>query len=108
VATDSTYPISAAAKATEEAERLTKLAGKPPQRAQVKGDYSRKAMSLKVYWSAEVTDANAALDHYGMDASVRLAALDAARKLASALARETKDESKAPPGFRFVKREVPQ
>jgi hypothetical protein len=95
-------------RAAEEAEAARKAAGRPAKRAQVKGDYAPRAMSLKTYWHAEVTDADAALAHYGNDASVRLAALAAATKIASALARELKDERRAPPGFKFVKREVPQ
>lgn len=98
----------AAREAEQAAADATKAARKGPRRAQVKGDYSSRAMSMRATWYARVTDEAAALEFYRNDPSVRLAALEAATKLASALAREVKDAKRAPPGFVFERRETPQ
>jgi hypothetical protein len=95
----------AARRAADDAKRLAKAASKPPARARVKGDLSRRAMTLHANWHAEVVDPDKALKFYGRDPTVRAAALQAATRIASDLATETKDESKAPPGFRFVRTE---
>jgi hypothetical protein len=97
----------AARHADEAAQRAAKLAAKPTPRARIKGDLSAKAMSLREHWRAEVTDAAAALDFFGQRPEVKAAALEAATRLASAMARELKNEAKAPPGYRFVKSELP-
>jgi hypothetical protein len=94
-----------ARRATEDAAKLSKLAAKPVPRAQVRGDYSEKAMSLHDYWHAEVTNEAAALRAYGKDPDVRKAALAKALQKASALAREKQRADAAPPGFRFWKTE---
>ena len=95
----------AARRATEEAERLEKLAAKPAERAQVKGDLSVRAMSLRENWKAEITDRKAALRHYGKDEDVLAAAAAKALQKAGVLAREKKRADAAPPGFRFFKTE---
>jgi hypothetical protein len=94
-----------ARRATEDALRASKLAAKPVPRAQVRGDYSEKAMSLRATWHAEVIDEKAALKSYAKDPDVRRVCLAEALRLASKLAREKKREDAAPPGFRFWKTE---
>lgn len=91
----------------EEANKLEVAAAKPVGRAQVKGDYSDRAMSLREYWSAQVTDETLALRSYAKHETVRRAALTQALREANKLARELKDESKAPPGFKFACNRVP-
>ena len=89
-----------------QAERLRREARKVPDRARVIGDYSSRASSLVTYWSAEVVDEDKALAHFKDNAEVRAAALAAITKLGSRLARHHKDEAAAPPGVKFLKREV--
>jgi len=98
-----------AADATKRAEALDKAATKPPERAGVRGDLSPRRMTMHRRWQAELVDADAALRHFGNAAEVRKAAVDAATKLASELARECKgDPKQCPPGFKFVQIERPQ
>ncbi len=93
-----------AAKAAEQAARA---ANRKPERPQIKSDLAPRAMSLRVTWHAEVVDETAALRAYAKNQSFRTAALEIALRLAGALARTAKDESAAPPGFRFFKKETP-
>lgn len=90
-----------ARKADETAERLRAAAQKPVERVAIRGDYSARAMSLRSNWKARVVDEKLALKHYGKDPDVRAAALVAATKLATKLAKTTKDARHAPPGFEF-------
>lgn len=92
-------------KAAKEAERL---AARKPATAAIKGDTSRRAMTLKTYWSAEITDENAAIESFRDHVVVRKAMLDAVLRAANEEARTVKDESKAPPGVRFIKDERAQ
>lgn len=95
----------AAIRAEKEATAAAKLARKAPERATIKGDYSAKAMGLRTYWSAEVIDEAKALKSYARNPEVRAVCLAKALQLATQLAKETKREDAAPPGFRFVKSE---
>jgi hypothetical protein len=95
----------AAKRAHEAAEQAARQAARK-QKAQVKGDYSNKAMHLTTRWRAEVIDDAKALAHFADHPEVRLAALEQIRKTASNMARELKDESAAPPGVRFIKEET--
>jgi hypothetical protein len=95
----------AASRAHEAAEKAAAAATKGPKRARIKGDYSAKAMTLTTRWRAEVVDDVKALAHFAEHPEVRIAALEAIRKVASAMARDLKDESAAPPGIKFVKEE---
>jgi hypothetical protein len=65
-------------------------------------------MSLRAYWSAIVVDEARALLHFKDYDAVRQAALTEVKRLCNRMARELKDETKAPPGVKFVKREVAQ
>jgi hypothetical protein len=95
----------AAQRATEDALKAEKAAAKPAGRAQIKGDYSERAMSLRVYWHAEVTNESLALRSMAKEPEVRAAALIAAKRLANKMARELKRADAAPPGFRFFSSE---
>jgi hypothetical protein len=95
----------AAKRAHETAEQAAREASRK-QKAQVRGDYSKKALHLTTRWRAEVIDDAKALAHFAEHPEVRLAALDAIRKVAGAMARELKDEGAAPPGIKFVKEET--
>jgi hypothetical protein len=94
-----------ARRATEDAAKLSKLAAKPTGRAQVRGDYSDRAVSLRENWRAEITDETLALRSYAKHPQIRTAALAKIVKVASAEAREFKDESKAKPGTKFLRTE---
>lgn len=87
------------------AEDAAKLAAKPVERAAIKGDYTTRAITFRTYWSARVSDRAAMLKHYGKREEVRVAAADAALKLAIAEAKSLKDASKAPPGVIFFSEE---
>jgi hypothetical protein len=93
--------------AEEQAEAALALAAKPVARAQIKGEFSAKAMSLHVYWKAVITDERAALKHFAKHPAIRAAALEAIVKLETAHARKVKDAAQAPPGVRFDKEERP-
>lgn len=95
-----------AAKRAHEAAEKAEKAAKKTVKAQVRGDYSKRAMFLTERWHAEVIDDAKALAHYADHPEVKLAALAAITKVASALARELKDESAAPPGIKFVREET--
>ncbi len=93
---------SAANRTAREAERA---AYKKPEAAAIKGDTAKRAMTLRVYWSAVVTDEAAAIEAYKDHPTVRKATLDAALRVANEAARVAKSETAAPAGFRFVKDE---
>jgi hypothetical protein len=96
-----------AQRATEAAQTAEVAALKPAARAQVRGEYSSKAMSLHAYWHAEVIEGreSEALRSYAKNPAVRAVALKKAKQLAGELARREKREDAAPPGFRFFKTE---
>lgn len=98
-----------AEKAAAQAE---KAAAKPAERAAVKGDMAKRAMTMRVVHFAIVIDEKEAYRSFSKAVSVReavkIAALEEATKLASALARESKgDPARCPAGFEFRKRETP-
>jgi hypothetical protein len=97
-----------ARRLAEEAAELSDAAGKPAGRARVKGDLAPRAMHLHTYWHAEVDDMPLAFGHYGKQPKVWQAIDLAVRRAANKHAVEAKDEAAAPPGVRFVKREVAQ
>jgi hypothetical protein len=92
----------AAQRAVEEAARLKKAAAKPVERPSVKGDYSNRAMGLRQFWHAEITNEQDALRSYAKHPKIREAALIAVRRQANLDARSEKDASKAPKGVAFV------
>jgi hypothetical protein len=101
--TDRTVEADLAAKrATEEAERLRKAAAKPVERPHVKGDYSNRAMGLRQFWHAEITNETDALRSYAKHPKIREAALIAVKRQANLDARTEKDASKAPKGVAFI------
>jgi hypothetical protein len=93
-------------RAAETAEDLRRAAAKGPVRARVKGDYSAKAASLVTYWTCEITDEQKAVEHFKDREEVHEAVRVAITKIGNKLARHLKNEKAAPPGLRFVKREV--
>lgn len=93
---------SAANRTAREAERV---ALKKPEAVTIKGETARRAMTLRTYWSAVVTDEAAAIEAYKDHPTVRKATLDAALRVANEAARVAKSETAAPAGFRFVKDE---
>ena len=98
---------AAARHAEEEAEAARAFALKPVQRAQIKGEFSARAMSLHVYWKAVVVDEQKALKHFAKHPAIRAAALAAIVKLETKHATKVKDPAQAPPGVRFDKDERP-
>lgn len=94
-----------ASKAAKEAERLAARKAATPA---IKVDAGRRAMTLRTYWSAEITDENAAIESFRDHPVVRKAMLDAVLRAANEEARTAKDESKAPLGVRFLKEERAQ
>ena len=95
-----------AAKTAKLAERAA--VKKKPEVAAIKAAPTQRAVTLRVYWSAVVTDETAAIDSYKDHPTVRKAALAAALQVANEAARTSKDEAAAPLGFRFIKEERAQ
>lgn len=88
-------------KAKEKAEAAVAAAAAPVQRAAIKGTYTSRALSLKTYWSARITDRGLAMRHYKANA-ILIAAIDnALLTIARAEAVATKDPAKAPKGVEF-------
>lgn len=96
--------------AAEEAQakivEAEQAAEKVPERAHVKGVYTTKAVGLKDYWSAEVSDLSAAFKHYNSKKHPRRKALNAAIReaiegFADKDAKALKDIALAPPGITF-------
>jgi hypothetical protein len=97
-----------AAIATDEAVILADQAAKATTRPVIRGDLSGKAVSMRTTWKAEIIDPIKARRHFARHVFV-LSAIDAAIvSIASKLATIEKDETKAPPGIRFVKKETAQ
>jgi hypothetical protein len=93
----------AAQRAQKAADKAATAAKHAPKRARLKGEYSDRAMSLRGYWSATITDERLALDYFKDDPTFRAAVLDVVLRLAKAMSRELKDEAAAPPGFAFMR-----
>jgi hypothetical protein len=77
-----------------------------PEKAQIKGAYTRTAVGLRDYWSAEITDLSAAFKHYNAKKNpyrdtLGLAIKAALEDIADKDAKKTKDVSKAPEGVTF-------
>jgi hypothetical protein len=87
--------------AEEQAEAALALAAKPVERAQIKGEFSAKAMSLRSNWHAVIVNESAALKHYSRHPSVRAATVAAVQKEANKQAKAFKDPTRAPPGVEF-------
>jgi len=94
--------VSAADTAARIAE---KAAGKKVAPVAIKAAGAARAMTLRTYWRAEVTNEAEALASYAKNPIVRQACLDVALRLANELARTEKREEAAPAGFRFIKEE---
>jgi hypothetical protein len=90
-----------AQQAQERADEAAALATEPIQRAQVRGQYSPRARSLRVSWAAEVIDIVRCFARYQDHPDV-LAVLT---KLASAEARATHGQIQLP-GCRLVEKEI--
>lgn len=96
----------AAVIAADTAARIAeKAATKKVAPVAIKAAGAARAMTMRAYWSAEVTDEGEALRSYASHPTVRAECLKVALRLANELARQEKRESAAPPGFRFLKEE---
>jgi hypothetical protein len=84
-------------RAVAEAAEAEAEAASLPKRAQVRGDLSSKAASLRTYWHAMVLDPAKAVQSYIRDDKVVEALLAAANRHA----RIARNEAAAPPGVRF-------
>lgn len=77
-----------------------------PDRAQIKGAYTTKAVGLRDYWSAEISDLSEAFKYYNAKKNPHRATLAAAIRetiqgIADKEAKLLKDKTKAPPGITF-------
>jgi len=97
-----------ARQAVETAEELRAEAERKPERVRVKGDLAPKAVGLRDYWSAKITDWKLAGRHYKTEQRVINAFRDAVLMCANADARRLKDKAQAPPGVEFEVREQAQ
>ncbi len=96
---------AAAEALVKQAEEAATLAARPIARAAVKGTYTQRAITLRTYWDAKITDETKALKSYAKHPAIRLAALEAIKRVAKAEAIETKDATKAPAGVEFFSEE---
>lgn len=96
---------AAAEALTKKAEETAALAARPIAFAAVKGTYTQRAITLRTYWDAEITDLNAAFKHYKKRDVLQAAIKQAIHTIAKAEATFEKDASKAPPGVRFFSEE---
>lgn len=94
-----------AAEAARTAKAAERAAEKKPEVAGIKAAGAARAMTMRAYWSAEVTDEGEALRSYASHPTVRAECLKVALRLANELARTEKREDAAPAGFRFIKEE---
>jgi hypothetical protein len=97
-----------ARRLAQEAQDAQEAAAAAPTKAAITGAYSARASSLKDYWSAEIEDLSAAFKHYNRKGTGTKAALEKVireciGRLADADAKLLKDETKAPPGIKFIK-----
>lgn len=97
--------ISAAANAEAAARIAEKVAEKKVAPVVIKAAGAARAMTMRTYWSAEVTDEGEALRSYASHPAVRAECLKVALRLANELARTEKRVDAAPAGFRFIKDE---
>jgi hypothetical protein len=79
-----------------------------PEKAVITGTFSPRAKGLTDYWSAEISDISLAFKHYNAKSNPNRATLAAAieeciKGIANREARLHKDETKAPPGIKFIK-----
>jgi len=105
---DVAVAATAAHDAAKDAKAAERVADKKVEAAAIKSDSSRRAMTLRATWRAEVVDESAAIESYKDHPTVRKAALAAALQVANEAARTSKDETAAPLGFRFFKEERAQ
>ena len=98
----------AEARALEQAKAAEREAQRRTETAAIKSAPAQRAVTLRTYWSAVIEDEGAAIDSYRTHPTVRKAMLAAVLQAANEDARTAKDESKAPPGVRFVKEERAQ
>ena len=102
VAVQADAAATTAGKVAREAEKVAEKKAAP---AVIKAAGAARAMTMRAYWSAEVTDEGEALRSYAQHPTVRAECLKVALRLANELARAEKRENAAPAGFRFVKEE---
>lgn len=95
----------AAVGAAVAAKAAEKVAVKKVETVTIKGSGATRALTMRAYWRAEVTDEAEALRSYAGDPIVRAACLEVALRLANERARTEKREDAAPAGFRFIKDE---
>lgn len=101
----------AAEQAAARAEEALRLAEQAPERAQVMGDLSKRAVGLKTFWSARLkiganeaeTDKlqTALLKHYQWHRVGRQKMLEVCLAIAKQEAKEAKKAEAAPPGITF-------
>jgi hypothetical protein len=98
----------AAQQAQEAAEEAKQAVEAMPEKAVITGTFSPRAKGLTDYWSAEISDISLAFKHYNAKSNPNRATLAAAieeciKGIANREARLHKDETKAPPGIKFIK-----
>lgn len=96
----------AAQEAKDAIVSAVEAAAAVPERAQIKGTYTTKAVGLRDYWSAEITDFSAAFKFYNTKGNPKkdrlaLAIKAAIDKFADEDAKAIKDITKPPPGITF-------
>lgn len=98
----------AAEEAALKAEQAREAAAAPPEKAVIKGSFSPRASGLRDVWSADVVDISAAFKHYNAKSNpyrsrLATAIAECIKGIADSEARIVKDETKAPPGVKFIK-----
>lgn len=113
IAQESGDPIGATVTAQQklrEAEQAARDANKPAPKAQVHGDYSKRALGLRTTWSARLVGSNdaelraseaALLKAYAKDIEARPAMIEACMAVARRRAKLQKRADMAPAGVEF-------
>lgn len=94
--------------AVEAAAAAAEQASSAPTKAAITGVYSSRATGLRDTWTAQIIDISAAFKHYNKKGTGTKAALEKViseclTRLATDDAKIFKDETKAPPGIKFIK-----
>lgn len=93
----------AARDAQERAAEAIVAVVAPAEPVRIRGEFSERAMGMRTTWHAEITNWDVALRKYRNHPVVHQALREAVLAVATQVARHAKDESAAPPGFRFFK-----
>lgn len=89
-------------EAQQRAEEAAAAVEQVPEKAQIRGQYTTKAVGLREVWGAEIVDFTQAFKTYKKRPEVVNAIKDAMEKVAKADAQKAKDINAAPAGVKYT------